>query len=475
MGKPTGFMEYPRIVAKYRPVEERVRDYKEVTLRLPDDPLRQQAARCMDCGIPFCHATGCPVQNLIPEWNDLVYRGKWREAWERLELTNPLPEITGRICPAPCEASCTLSINCAPVTIKQIELAIIEKAWEQGWVQPRPPARETGRRVAIVGSGPSGLAAAQQLRRLGHRVTVYEKAAKPGGILRYGIPDFKLEKSVIDRRLDQMTKEGVVFETGVLIGEDLSAQYLRRKFDAVLMTTGAGEPRDLTVPGRDLTGIHYAMDFLVRSNRVIGGEIGADQLISARGLNVLVIGGGDTGADCVGTSIRQGAAKVTQVEIMPKPREWQEAYNPSWPNWPFILRTSSSHEEGCRRDWSIQTRQFTGRNGRVTAVDCVRVEQKTDDKGRPQFVDVPGSEFTIPADLVLLAMGFLHVKHDRLLEDFGVQFDPRGNIKTDGNYATSVPGLFAAGDAFMGASLVVRAIFHGREAAGTIDRYLTPA
>ena len=348
MGKTTGFLEFPRVTHGYRAAGQRVKDYNEIILPLPAEEISRQGSRCMDCGIPFCHAMGCPVVNLIPEWNDLVYKGKWREAYERLEMTNNFPEITGRICPAPCEAACTLSINSSPVTIKQIELAIIENAWNQGWVLPRPPLKETEKKVAIIGSGPAGLAAAQQLRRLGHSVTVFEKDERVGGILRFGIPDFKLDKKIIDRRLTQLSAEGVVFETGVHIGEDISARYLDRTFNAV--------------PGRGLEGINFAMEYLAQSNRKVAGILGSEKQISAKNKNVLVIGGGDTGSDCVGTANRQGAKKVFQFEIMPKPREWSDGSNPEWPNWPQILRTSSSHEEGCERDWNILTKSFTGRD-----------------------------------------------------------------------------------------------------------------
>ncbi len=472
MGKATGFLEIPRVTYTNRPVDQRKKDYKEIVQPLSLDEISKQGSRCMDCGIPFCHSMGCPVFNLIPEWNDLVYKGKWREAYERLEMTNNLPEITGRICPAPCETACTLSINSSPITIKQIELAIIENAWEKGWVTPLPPKNETGKRVAIIGSGPSGIAAAQQLRRMGHTVTLFEKDERIGGILRFGIPDFKLDKKIIDRRLAQMSAEGVMFETGVRIGDDLSARYLKRTFDAVLVTMGAGEPRDIPVPGRDLEGIHFAMDYLTQSNKFVAGILGDVKQITAKNKNVVVIGGGDTGSDCVGTANRQGAKKVYQFEIMPKPREWNEAYNPQWPYWPQILRTSSSHEEGCERDWSILTKQFSGNNGVVEKMHCTHVEWKQADAGKPpSMVEIPQSEFSIEADLVLLAMGFLHVPHNKLLEDFNVTFDPRGNIQTK-NYQTTVPGVFAAGDADIGASLVVRAIFHGREAAQYINEYL---
>lgn len=474
MGKATGFMEFQRVGFTYRPVEERVKDYREIAGLQPVSEVQRQGGRCMDCGIPYCHAMGCPVYNLIPEWNDLVYRGRWREAYERLEQTNNLPEITGRICPAPCETSCTLSINVAPVTIKQIELAIIEKAYEQGWVVPRPPSRETGKRVAIIGSGPSGLAAAQQLRRMGHSVTVFEKADKIGGILRYGVPDFKLEKRIIDRRLEQMKAEGVVFETDVIIGEDISVRYLRRTHDAILLCLGAGEPRDIHVPGRGLEGIHYAMDFLKLSNRFVAADLAEHEIISAKNKNVLVIGGGDTGSDCVGTSIRQGAKKVYQFEIMPKPTQWPHSHNPSWPYWPQILRTSTSHEEGCERDWAIATKEFSGRGVHLEQGHFVRVEWKPGKgPGGMAMTEIPGSEFSLNIDMVLLAMGFVHVEHGPLVEQLGVDLDQRGNIKCQGGYATSVDGVYSAGDAQTGASLVVRAIFHGRQAADQINHYLS--
>jgi glutamate synthase (NADPH/NADH) small chain len=389
-------------------------------------------------------------------------------------MTNTLPEITGRICPAPCETACTLSINSSPVTIKQIELAIIENAFKQGWVVPRPPKRETGKKVAVIGSGPAGFGAAQQLRRMGHQVTVFEKADRIGGILRYGIPDFKLEKWVLDRRIDQMKLEGVVFETDVHIGDDLSARFLQRAYDVVLLTTGAGKPRDIVVPGRDLDGIHYAMDYLTLSNRYVAGLIDEHELISAKNKTVVVIGGGDTGSDCVGTANRQGAKKVYQYEILPKPTEWKESYNPNWPNWPQILRTSTSHEEGCDRDWNVLTKQFSGKGLSIQKLHCVKVEwKKAEGSAQPQMIEKTGSDFIVNADLVLLAMGFVHTEHSKLLDDLKVEFDPRGNVLTRDKYATSVPGVFAAGDADIGASLVVRAIFHGREAACSINEYLS--
>lgn len=463
MGRVTGFLDLARKDAEHLSVGKRLAGWAEFTEPLPEGDLCDQGARCMDCGIPWCHAMGCPVVNLIPEWNDLVCKGEWREALLRLELTNNLPEVTGRVCPAPCEASCTLSINAAPVTIKQIELAIVERGWAEGWIAPRPARRASGHTVAVIGSGPAGLAAAQQLARAGHAVTVFERSARPGGLLRYGIPDFKLEKQVLDRRLRQMEAEGVRFECGVEVGEDFSARYLRRTFDAVLLAMGAGEPRDLAVPGRDLSGVHFALDYLSRSNRYVGGDAGRDTLIDAKDRRVLVIGGGDTGSDCVGTANRQGAASVTQYEILPKPRVWDEAWNPSWPAWPAILRTTSSHEEGCDRDWGIETVRLEGDAGRVTR----GVFRRLAGEGA-----VPGSDFTRDFDLVLLAMGFLHVKHGRLLQELGVELDARGNVRADANGLTTVRDVWTAGDAAMGASLVVRAIFQGREAARAIDGHL---
>ncbi|MBU9889566.1 MAG: glutamate synthase subunit beta [Candidatus Omnitrophica bacterium] len=474
MGKVDGFLKYPRGLAPKRPAGERLKDYREIAGTLTEEELRRQGARCMDCGVPYCHALGCPVYNLIPEWNDAVYRGRWREAYERLALTNNFPEFTGRICPAPCETACTLSINTAPVTIEQIELAIIERAFSEGWVTPQPPSRETGKKIAVVGSGPAGLAAAQQLRRAGHQVTLFEKAPKIGGILRYGIPDFKLEKKILDRRLEQMAAEGVRFETGVDVGHTVPAADLRSRFDAVCLAMGAGSPRDLPVPGRELYGVHFAMDFLTQSNKAVSGEIGRDGAISAQGKNVLVIGGGDTGSDCVGTSNRQGAKKVYQFEILPKPREWKEPWNPVWPHWPQILRTSTSHEEGCERDWAVTTKKMTGdADGRVREVHCARVAWETDKTtGRHAMKELPGTDFILKVELVLLAMGFVHVEHSKLLSDLGVGFDARGNVAVDSNFMTSVPGVFAAGDAARGASLVVWAITQGRQAARAIDLFL---
>ncbi|MBN1836027.1 MAG: glutamate synthase subunit beta [Spirochaetales bacterium] len=478
MGKPTGFMEYGRVEGRQRPVEERIRDYREVALPLPPEELVREAARCMDCGTPFCHSLGCPVGNLIPEWNDAVYRGNWYEAWQRLEMANSFPEFTGRVCPAPCEASCTLAINSSPVAIRSLELAIIQKAFASGWVVPLPPRRESGRRVAIIGSGPAGLAAAQTLRRRGHRVSLFEKASRIGGLLRFGIPDFKLDKAVLDRRLEQMAREGVEFETGVVIGEDLSVRYLRRRFDVVLLAVGAGMPRDIAVPGRALAGIHFALDFLSQANRRVAGQAAGEAAgqagITAQDKRVLVVGGGDTGSDCVGTAVRQGARSVTQIEILLEPPTWQSPANPGWPRWPNVLRTSSSHQEGCRRMWGVSVTQFGGgAEPGVRSARCKGVEWSEPRQGaRPEAVEVPGSEFELEAELVLLAMGFVHVEHGRLLEELGVAFDPKGNIAVGADYMTTVPGVFSAGDAHAGASLVVRAIGHGRRAAAAIDAYL---
>lgn len=473
MAKPTGFIDYPRVEPPKRDVEERIGDYHEVEQFLNGEELTDQAARCMDCGVPFCHNLGCPLGNIIPEWNDMVWRGKWRRAMELLEATNNLPEITGRICPAPCEAACTLSINTDPVTIKQIELQISERAWNEGWIQPRPAGHSTGRRVAVVGSGPAGLAAAQQLVRAGHEVVLFEKDDRMGGILRYGIPDFKLEKWVIDRRVDQMKAEGVVLEPNVLVGKDLSTRYLQRKFDAVFLATGAREPRPLTVPGADLDGIHFAMDFLTQQNRRnAGAVIPSEARITAEGKNVVVIGGGDTGSDCVGTSVRQGAASVVQIELLPEPPEVRLETNP-WPEWPVILRTSTSHKEGCERRWSILTKEAIGEDGHVRELRCVELEWTTPgDGGRPAFKEIPGSEFRLDADLVLLAMGFLHVEKAPLMQEMGLDLDPRGNIIVDNNFMASKPGIFAAGDCVTGASLVVRAISLGRQVADAVDRYV---
>ena len=472
MAEATGFIEYARVEPGHRSVEQRLRDYRQLDLPLGQEELRRQAARCMDCGIPYCHGAGCPLFNRIPEFNDLICRGKWRQAAENLHATNNFPEITGRICPAPCEAACTLSINDEPVTIRHIELRIAERAFAEGWIEPRPPRHGTEKRVAVIGSGPAGLAAAQQLARAGHRVTVFEKDERPGGLLRYGIPDFKLGKDILDRRLDQMRAEGVEFQTGVLVGEDISPRYLHRMFDAVCLAMGAGSPRDLAVPGRGLEGIHFAMEYLTRQNRIVSGELPADagDPISASGKVVVVIGGGDTGSDCVGTANRQGAREVHQFEILPEPPGTRPPDTP-WPLWPRILRTSSSQEEGCHRRWSVMTRSFSGRDVYVSELHGCEVDWIEGRRGW-QMKPRPGTDFSMKVDLVLLAMGFVHVVHAGLVDALGVEQDGRGNVAVDENCMTDREGVFAAGDTVEGASLVVRAIHAGRRAAGAIDRWL---
>jgi len=465
MGKTTGFMDYDREHAPRRPVTERVNDWFEIYLDLPEETLRTQGARCMDCGVPFCQ-TGCPVNNLIPDWNDLVYRGRWKEAVRQLHATNNFPEFTGRICPAPCEASCVLGITQPPVTIKQNEKNIVERGFEEGWIRPEPPKVHTGRRVAVVGSGPAGLAAAQQLCRAGHWVTVYEKADRIGGLLRYGIPQFKLEKHVIDRRLEQMSAEGVKFVTSAEVGKTVSVEDLRRDFDAIVLAGGAEHPRDLPVPGRELKGIHFAMEYLPQQNkRCLGETLDAAADILATGKRVVIIGGGDTGADCLGTTHRQKPLSVHQFEIMPKPPIERSPSTP-WPLWPMQLRTEGAHEEGGIRDWSIATTKFTGFEGRVTHLHAVRVGPA------PKFEPIPGTEFSMEADLVLIAMGFLGPVRNGMIEQLGVALDARGNVATDANYMSSVPGVFAAGDMRRGQSLVVWAISEGRKAAACVDAYL---
>ncbi|MFM7460820.1 MAG: glutamate synthase subunit beta [Burkholderiales bacterium] len=475
MGKVTGFKEFDRLGEPALPAAERVKNYKEFVLHLSDEQAKMQGARCMDCGIPFCQS-GCPVNNIIPDFNDLVYRQNWQEALDTLHSTNNFPEFTGRVCPAPCEASCTLNINDDAVGIKSIEHAIIDKGWEMGWVVPQPPKRKTGKRVAVVGSGPAGLAAAQQLARVGHDVVVFEKNDRIGGLLRYGIPDFKLEKSHIDRRLAQMQAEGVQFRVSQHIGSDTPASALMADFDAVILAGGAEQPRDLPVPGRELDGIHFAMDFLPQQNKVVAGDEIANQTM-ATGKHVVVIGGGDTGSDCVGTSNRHGAASITQFELMPMPPE-EENRPLVWPYWPVKLRTSSSHEEGCERDWSVATKRFEGSNGKVEKLVAARVEWK-DQGGQMRMQEVPGSEFEINADLVLLAMGFVAPTSTGLLEQFaalGVEKDQRQNVKavTEGTmaYQTTNPKVFAAGDMRRGQSLVVWAIREGRQCARSVDEYL---
>ncbi len=479
MGKVTGFLEYQRLQEASEAPQARLKHYKEFQLHLSDADAKVQGARCMDCGIPFCN-NGCPVNNIIPDWNDLVYNANYREALDVLHSTNNFPEFTGRICPAPCEAACTLGINSDPVGIKSIEHFIIDKGWENGWVVPQPAAARTGKKVAIVGAGPAGMAAAQQLARVGHDVTVFEKNDRVGGLLRYGIPDFKMEKSHIDRRVEQMQAEGVKFRTGVLVGKDfpkgimnlaketVSPEQLQKEFDAVVITGGAETPRDLPVPGRELDGVHFAMEFLPQQNRVNAGDKLKDQIM-ATGKHVVVIGGGDTGSDCVGTSNRHGAASVTQFELMPMPPE-HENKPLVWPYWPTKLRTSSSHEEGCDRDWAVATKRLEGKNGKVEKLIAARVEWKDG-----KMSEVPGSEFELKADLVLLAMGFT-APVNSVLDAFGVEKDARGNAKatTDGEgcYATSVPKVFAAGDMRRGQSLVVWAIREGRQCARAVDEFL---
>ncbi len=474
MGKITGFIEIERHDRPYVPAPERIKFYKEFIRPLPDQEMSLQGARCMDCGIPFCQ-TGCPVNNIIPDWNDLVYRGHWRDALEVLHSTNNFPEFTGRVCPAPCEASCTLNINDDPVAIKSIEQAIIDKGWSEGWVGPQIPAHKSGKKVAVVGSGPAGMACAQQLARAGHDVTLFEKNDRVGGLLRYGIPDFKMEKHHIDRRVEQMAAEGVTFRTSVHIGVTLTARELLEQFDAVALTGGSEKPRGLPVPGRELAGIHYAMEFLPQQNKVNAGDTVPGQII-ASGKHVVVIGGGDTGSDCIGTSIRQGAASVTNFELMPMPPE-QENKDLTWPYWPLKLRTSSSHEEGAERDFAVATKRFEGKDGRVESLTACHVEWVKDDKGAMVMKEVPGTEFTIPAQLVLLAMGYVHPVHEGVVEQLGVAKDARGNVKapTDGPgaYATSIPKVFAAGDMRRGQSLIVWAIREGRQCAREVDAFLT--
>ncbi|MDH3219228.1 MAG: glutamate synthase subunit beta [Gammaproteobacteria bacterium] len=471
MGKPTGFLEIRRRDRSYAPVEDRLGHYAEFVLPLGDAGTREQAARCMDCGIPFCHH-GCPVNNIIPEWNDLVYHGDWREALNVLHSTNNFPEFTGRLCPAPCEASCTLNLDDAPVTIKTIECAIVDRGWQEGWIEPQIPARKTGKRVAVIGSGPAGLASAQQLARAGHQVVLFEKQRRMGGLLRYGIPDFKMETVAIDRRIAQMQAEGVRFRPNSHVGVNISAKQLRQHYDAVVLACGSEHPRDLEVPGRDADGVHFAMDFLTQQNRRVSGEAFTEDDIVATGKHVVVIGGGDTGADCVGTSNRQGAASVTQLEIMPRPPEHENKLL-TWPNWPLKLRTSTSHDEGCERDWSVSTRSIASENGVVTGLDLVRLQWQQDENGRWQMSKVEGSEFTIKVDLILLAMGFVHPVHEGLLAELGIALDSRGNIEaTESSYRTSVKRVFACGDSRRGQSLVVWAIREGRQAARAVDEYL---
>lgn len=497
MGDIKGFLKVKRQATEYRPVCERVKDFCEVSLLRSDASSKEQASRCMDCGTPFCH-WACPVGNFIPEWNDLVFAGKWQKAFELLQATNNLPEITGRLCPALCEFACTLGINDDPVTIRENELSVIEYAFKNGLIQPRPPKKRTEKRVAVIGSGPAGLSCADQLNKAGHKVVVFEKDDKIGGILRYGIPDFKLEKRVIDRRLKFLKKEGIEFRTNVLVGEDYKAQKLRKEFDAICLAGGSRVPRDLNIEGRDLGGIHFAMEYLVQANkRVMGEEFSSDKIINAKDKRVVVIGGGDTGADCVGTAHRQGAACVVQIELLPSPPECRTADYP-WPKYPLILKTSTSHGEGGQRKWSVLTKKFIGENGRVKKLSCIRVDGSTqppsaasltinpeqakrveridfsgkDTRGCPVMKEIKDSGFDIDADLVILALGFLHPEKKGLIESLGVELDSRGNVKTDANLMTSVKSIFSAGDMHRGQSLIVWAISEGRCAAHYIDKYL---
>lgn len=476
MGKPTGFMEYERCDRRYEPASDRVLHYEEFVIPLADADVSIQGARCMDCGIPYCHQ-GCPINNLIPDWNDLVYREDWRAAVDMLHSTNNFPEFTGRVCPAPCEAACTLNLHDAPVAIKSIECAIVDKAWEEGWIQPQVPRHKTRRRVAVVGSGPAGLAAAQQLARAGHFVKLYEKQDKIGGLLRYGIPDFKLNKKLIDRRMSQMRAEGVEFTTNMHIGVDVSARKLVESYEAVVLTGGSEEPVDLALPGRELDGVHFAMDFL-RSNskRVQGVHVDDSDFISAEDKHVVVLGGGDTGSDCVGTSIRHGARSVTQIEILPRPPV-QEDKLLTWPEWPNRLRTSSSQEEGCERLWCVATKEFIGDgSGKIKAIHCIEVDWMQDDQGRWQMQERAGTDFTLKADLVTLALGFVHPVYSGMLDELGVDLDERGNVHgpTEGPkaYHSSITGVFTAGDMRRGQSLVVWAIREGRQCARAVDEWL---
>ena len=470
MGKITGFMEFERLPEPYEPPQERVKHWREFIARLPDEQAGVQGARCMDCGTPFC-MSGCPVNNIIPDWNDLVYQQDWFRAAETLHSTNNFPEVTGRVCPAPCEAACTLNINDDPVGIKSIEHAIADKAWEMGWTAPQVPDHKTGKRVAVIGSGPAGLACAQQLARAGHDVVVFEKADRIGGLLRYGIPDFKMEKHLIDGRLEQMRAEGVEFRPNQHIGGNVDPKEILERYDAVVLSGGAEEPRDLPVPGRELAGVHFAMDFLPQQNKVVAGDSVPDQIL-ATGRDVVVIGGGDTGSDCVGTSNRHGARSVTQFELLPQPP--QEENKPLvWPYWPVKLRSSSSHEEGCQRDWAVATKRFEGHDGKVEKLIAARVAWQKDEKGQYVMREIPDTEFEMKADLVLLAMGFVGPVRAGLLEALGVKQDARGNVAADtDNYRTSLPKVFAAGDIRRGQSLVVWAIREGRQCARAIDEFL---
>ncbi len=472
MAKPTGFLEYNRQDEGHLSIKERVKNYNEMLVPLSPEEINKQSARCMDCGIPFCHGYGCPLANRIPEFNDYVYQNRWKEALTILHSTNNFPEITGRICPAPCETACTLGLHDDPVTIKHIEYQIVEKGFKEGWIVPQIAPVKTGKRVAVVGAGPAGMAASQQLVRAGHSVTLFDRHENLGGLVRYGIPNFKLDKSIIDRRFEQMKAEGVEFKGGVNVGVDITAGYLKKDYDAVCLTMGAGVARDLNVAGRDLEGVHFALEMLGEQNKVLTGEIQkSDAQINAKGKVVVVIGGGDTGSDCVGTAHRQGAKKVYQFEILPKPPESRPDSTP-WPMWPAILRTSTSQEEGCERRWCISTKEIIGKDSKVSSIKCVEVEWQKDDAGRWQMSEVAGSEFEIKADLILLAMGFVHVEHEGAIESLGTKLDNRGNIVVDENFHSNIEGVFSAGDSVLGASLVVKAISTGRKMAAAIDAWL---
>ncbi len=469
MAEIKGFLKYKRKKTSYRPIEQRIIDFKEVELALTPDDIIQQAARCIDCGIPFCHGLGCPLGNNIPEFNDMIYKGQWQKACQLLHSTNNFPEITARICPAPCETACTLAINDEPVFIRQIEFQIVERGFENGWIKPVIAKQKTGKKVAVIGSGPAGLAAAQQLVRAGHGVVIFEKDEKIGGLLRYGIPDFKLEKNVIDRRLAQLAAEGVEFQTGVEVGKDISAHYLKKMFDCICLAMGAGEPRDLAITGRGYENVVFATDYLTQQNKICNGETIAGKIISAKDKSVVVIGGGDTGSDCVGTARRQGAKKIYQLEILPKPPNIRPEDTP-WPMWPRIMRTSSSHQEGCERLWGVKTTKLSGAETNVSELRGCSVEWIKTPKGW-NIKEIENTEFTIKTDLVILAMGFLHVKYEGLVQSLKLKLDENGNIAAN-NFQSSVPDVFAAGDSMLGASLVVKAIDTGRKAADRIDKWL---
>jgi NAD(P)H-dependent glutamate synthase small subunit len=470
MGEVKGFLKYKRQEVKHRPVEERIHDFAELDLSLTPEQIHQQTARCIDCGIPFCHGAGCPLKNCIPDLNELVYKGKWQQACELLHSTNNFPEITGRVCPAPCETACTLSINDEPVLIRHIEFQIVERGFREGWLKPLPAKQKTGKKVAVIGSGPAGLTVAQQLARAGHQVVVFEKDERIGGLLRYGIPDFKLAKGIVDRRVELLIAEGVEFQTGVNVGEDISARYLKNKFDCICLTMGAGQPRDLNIPGRGYENILFAVDYLKAQNKLCANEIADESsFITVKNKVVVVIGGGDTGSDCVGTARRQGAKEIYQLEILPKPPETPPPDTP-WPMWPRIMRTSSSHQEGCQRQWAVMTKKFSGVETRVAQLQCCQVEWMRKN-GTWKLKELAGTDFTLKTDIVLLALGFLHVTHNGLVKELGLKLDDSGNTAVD-NYQTSEPWVFAAGDTVNGASLVVRAINDGREAARAIDDWL---